>query len=140
MEINDISIAISRKLQSVFDSGYKKYMDQIPQGFQTPCFFIQFLSFEHVRQIGNRWKVTPLFDVQYFPQNGASESATMTLRVQQALKYVTLLNNVEMLARGGNSEVVDGVGHNFMRFDFFLNEVEVKTLMGSLEHYQKTKG
>ena len=77
MEINDISIAISRKLQEAFGSGYKKYMDEVPQNFATPCFFIQFLSLEHIRKIGGRWRVTPLFNVQYFPRNGASESANM---------------------------------------------------------------
>ncbi|MER2000102.1 MAG: DUF6838 family protein, partial [Lysinibacillus sp.] len=64
MEIDDIVVAISRKLHEAFGSNYKKYTDEIPQGFQTPCFFIQFLNFEHIRQIGNRWKVTPLFNVQ----------------------------------------------------------------------------
>lgn len=135
MEIDDITIAISRKLHEAFGSSYKKYTDEIPQGFQTPCFFIQFLSFEHIRKIGGRWRVTPLFNVQYFPSNGASESANMSLKVQQALKGVTLLNGAVMLARGANSEVVDGIAHNFMRFDFDLLEVEAKILMGSLEQY-----
>lgn len=135
MEINDIVVAISRKLHEAFGSNYKKYTDEIPQGFQTPCFFIQFLNFEHIRQIGNRWKVTPLFNVQYFPSNGASESANMNLKVQQALKDVSLINGAAMLARGANSEVVDGIGHNFMRFDFFLQEMEAKVLMGSLEQF-----
>lgn len=139
MEINDIVVAISRKLQEAFGNSYKKYTDEVPQGFKTPAFFIQFLSFEHIQQIGNRWKVTPLFNVQYFPRNGASESASMTLKVQQALKDVTLVNGTKMLARGANSEVVDGIAHNFMRFDFFLQEVEVKTLMGSLDHYTNGK-
>ncbi|MER2006717.1 MAG: DUF6838 family protein [Psychrobacillus sp.] len=135
MEIDDIKVAISRKLHEAFGSDYKKYTDEVPQGFDTPAFFIQFLSFEHIQQIGNRCKVTPLFNVQYFPRNGASESANMALKVQQALKYVTLLNGAKILARGANSEVVDGIAHNFMRFDFFLQEIEVKTLMGSLEHF-----
>lgn len=139
MEINDIVVAISRKLNDVFGNSYKKYADEVPQNFATPCFFIQFLSFEHIQQIGKRWKVTPLFNVQYFPRKGASESQNMTLKVQQALKDVTLLNGATMLARGANSEVVDGIAHNFMRFDFFLQEVEVKTLMGSLEHYTNGK-
>lgn len=135
MEINDISIAISRKLQAVFGSDYKKYTDEVPQNFATPCFFIQFLSFEHIMQIGDRWKVTPLFNVQYFPKKGASESSDMALKVQRALKDIELLNGATMLARGANSEVVDGIAHNFMRFDFFSQEVEVKTLMGSMDHY-----
>lgn len=134
MEINDISVAISCKLQEAFGSKYKKYMDEVPQNFKVPCFFIQFLSFEHIMQIGNRWKVTPLFNVQYFPREGAAESATMALKIQQALKMITLLNGSKILARAAHSEVIDGIGHNFMRFDFFLQEVEVKELMGSLEH------
>lgn len=140
MEINDIQNAIAVKLHETFGEDYKKYMDEVPQGFKTPAFLIQFLSLEQIQQISNRWKVTPLFNVQYFPQKSASESANMTLKIQQALKDVTLLNGAVMLARGANSEVIDGIGHNFMRFDFFLQEIEAKVLMGSLNHYQKTKG
>lgn len=135
MEINDIINGIAVKLDAVFGDSYTTYIDEVPQGFKAPAFLIQFLSFENIRQIGNRWKVTPLFDVHYFPQNGASESANMALKVQQALKDVTLLNDTKMIARGANSEVVDGIAHNFMRFDFFLQEVEAKVLMGSLDHY-----
>ncbi|MER1958801.1 MAG: DUF6838 family protein [Solibacillus sp.] len=140
MEINEIVTAISVKLHNVFGASYKKYTDQVPLGFQTPCFFIQFLNLENIRQIGGRWRVVTLFNVQYFPRNGASEVANMTLKIQQALKDVTLLNGSVMLGTGGNSEPVDGVGHNFIHFNFFLQEVERKVFMGSLEHYQKTKG
>lgn len=136
MEIMDIIIAISRKLDAEFGEDCKKYIDQVPQNFETPSFFIQFLNLEHVQQIGKRWKITPLFNVQYFPLKGASESANMSLKVQQALKDIELLNGSIMLARGANSEVVDGIGHNFMRFDFFLQVVEQKTFMESLRHYE----
>lgn len=135
MEIQDIIFAISRKLHAEFGAEYQKYMDEVPQNFETPSFFIQFLNLEHLQQIGQRWKVTPLFNIQYFPRTSASESANMTLKIQQALKRIALANGEWMLARGANSEIVDGIGHNFMRFDFFLQEVEAKVLMGSLDHY-----
>lgn len=135
MEIQDIIIAISRKLEAEFGAGYKKYIDQVPQNFETPSFFIQFLNLEHIQQIGKRWKVTPLFNVQYFPKVGASESVNMTLKIQQTLKEITLLNGSLMLGTGANSEVVDGIGHNFIHFNFFLQELEEKIFMGSLEHY-----
>lgn len=135
MEINDIQNAISVKLHESFGSGYKKYFDDIPQGFKTPAFLIQFLNLEHIRQIGERWKVTTLFNVQYLPNGGASDAANHTLKVQQALKEITLLNGSLMLGTGANSEVVDGIGHNFIRFNFFLQEVEQKVFMGSLELY-----
>lgn len=122
MEINDIQNAISVKLHEAFGADYKKYIDEVPQGFKTPAFLIQFLSLEHIRQIGNRWKVTTLFDVQYFPKNGLFEASNMTLKVQQALKEITLLNGSLMLGTGANSEVVDGIGHNFIHFNFFLQE------------------
>ncbi|MEK4170967.1 DUF6838 family protein [Lysinibacillus sp. FSL L8-0312] len=140
MEINDIQNAISVKLHEAFGDGYKKYIDEIPQGFNTPAFFIQFLNLEHIRQIGKRWKVTTLFNVQYFPQNGLSEASNMTLKVQQALKEITLLNGSLMLGTGANSEVVDSIGHNFIHFNFFLQEVEEKIFMGSLEQRIKKKG
>lgn len=135
MEINDIQNAISVKLHEAFGADYKKYIDEVPQGFKTPAFLIQFLSLEHIRQIGSRWKVTTLFDVQYFPKNGLSEASNMTLKVQQALKEITLLNGSLMLGTGANSEVVDGIGHNFIHFNFFLQEIEEKIFMGSLEQY-----
>ncbi|MFA1738441.1 phage tail terminator family protein [Lysinibacillus fusiformis] len=135
MEINDIQNAISVKLHEAFGDGYKKYIDEIPQGFKTPAFLIQFLNLEHIRQIGKRWKVTTLFNVQYFPKNGLSEASNMTLKVQQALQEITLLNGSLMLGTGANSEIVDGIGHNFIHFNFFLQEIEEKTFMGSLEQY-----
>ncbi|MGE7951933.1 phage tail terminator family protein [Lysinibacillus xylanilyticus] len=140
MEINDIQNAISVKLHEAFGADYKKYIDEVPQGFKTPAFLIQFLSLEHIRIIGKRWKVTTLFNVQYFSKNGLSEASNMTLKVQQALKEITLLNGSLMLGTGANSEVVDGIGHNFIHFNFFLQEIEEKIFMGSLEQYIKTKG
>lgn len=134
MEINDIMVAISRKLQEVFGSNYKKYMDEIPQGFKTPAFFIQFLNLEQVQQLGQRWKVNVQVNVQYFPKNGASESQNMSLKVQQALNEVTLLNGNLMRSTSQSSEVVDGIGHNFMNFNFFLKEVkEIDNFMDSIE-------
>lgn len=139
MEIEDIVIAISIKLHQAFGDGYTTYIDEIPQGFEAPAFFIQFLSLEHIRKIGQRWKVTTLFNVQYFPAKGRPDASNRILMVQQALKEITLLNGVVMLGTGASSEIVEGIGHNFIHFNFFLQEIEAKTLMGSLEQYVKTK-
>lgn len=139
MEIEDIVIAISIKLHQAFGDGCTTYIDEIPQGFETPAFFIQFLSLEHIREIGQRWKVTTLFNVQYFPAEGRPDASNRILMVQQALKEITLLNGVVMLGTGASSEIVEGIGHNFIHFNFILQEIEAKTLMGSLEQYVKTK-
>ncbi|BDH60141.1 hypothetical protein MTP04_02710 [Lysinibacillus sp. PLM2] len=140
MEINDIINGIAIKLDATFGDSYTTYVDDIPQGFQAPAFFVQFLNLENIRQIGNRWRVNTLFNVQYFPKNGRAEASSMSLKVQQALKEITLLNGSIMLGTNGNSEIVDGIGHNFINFNFFLQEVEAKTFMESLEQNASLKG
>ncbi|MEK3935930.1 DUF6838 family protein [Sporosarcina sp. FSL W7-1349] len=135
MEINDIITAISIKLNQTFGDGYSNYIDDVPQGFRTPAFLILFLDLEVVPQIGKRWKVTTLFNVQYFPSGGRADASNHVLKVQQALKKITLLNGAVMLGTRANSEIVDGNAHNFIHFNFFLQEIEAKTFMGSLRHY-----
>lgn len=140
MKINDIITAISIKLNQVFRDEYKIYDDEIPQGFKTPAFLILFLNLENIRQISGRWRVNTLFNIQYFPQNGRAEASNAALKVQQALKEITLLNGTTMLSTNGNTEIVDGIAHNFMNFNFYLQEVEAKELMWSLEQRSKTRG
>ncbi|WP_096269400.1 phage tail terminator family protein [Paucisalibacillus globulus] len=140
MEIKDIITAISIKLNQVFGDSYTNYTDDVEQGFQAPAFLILFLNLENIRQIGNRWRVTTLFNVQYFPSGGVLDAASHALRVQQALKEITLLNGSIMLGTGANSEIVDGNAHNFINFNFYLQEVEAKTFMESLDQHSISKG
>lgn len=140
MEIKDIITAISIKLDQVFGDGYTNYTSDVPQGFQAPAFLILFLNLEHIQQIGKRWRVSTLFNVQYFPQNGRSDASNHALKVQQALKEITLQNGSIMLGTGANSEIVDGNAHNFINFNFFLQEVEVKEFMESLDQHSSLEG
>lgn len=140
MEINDIITAISIKLNETFGDSYTNHIDEVPQGFEPPAFFIQFLNLENFRQIGKRWRITTLFNVQYFPSGGRADASNHALKIQQALKEITLLNGVVMLGTGANSEIVDGNAHNFIHFNFYLQEVEAKVFMGSLEQRSKTRG
>lgn len=130
MEIEDIEIAIARKLNTVFGDGYTIYTDEVPQGFEKPCFFVQFLNLEQFDRLGQQWRVNTLYNVHYF----GSSARYMTLKVQQALNIVELLNGQLMRSTVKNSEVVEGVAHNFMNFNFTLAEVEAKELMESMNY------
>lgn len=143
MEINDIIEAISIKLHNTFGEGYTNYIDEVPQGFETPAFLILFLNLENIRQIGKRWRVTTLFNIQYFSdkaENKRTDASNHALKIQQALSEITLLNGAIMLGTGTNSEIVDGNAHNFINFNFFLQETEAKVFMESLEQNQSVKG
>ncbi|WP_400194614.1 phage tail terminator family protein [Lysinibacillus telephonicus] len=143
MEINDIIAAISIKLHNTFGEGYTNYIDEVPQGFTPPAFLILFLSLENIRQIGKRWRVTTLFNIQYFSdkaENKRTDASNHALKIQQALSEITLLNGAIMLGTGANSEIVDGNAHNFIHFNFFLQEIEAKVFMESLEQHSTPKG
>ena len=129
MEIDAIKIAITRKLYFTFGDSYEIYTEQVPQGFKEPCFFVQFLNLEEANRLGQQWRINTLFNVQYFGSNASN----MTLQVQRALDMVELLNGQFMRSTAKNSEVVDGVAHNFMNFNFTLREVEAENFMESVE-------
>lgn len=130
MDIIDIEIAIALKLDSVFGSNYTIYTDEVPQGFEEPCFFIAFLELEQFDRLGQQWRVNTLYNVQYF----GPSARHMTLKVHQALNIIQLQNGQYMRSTKPNSEVVDGVAHNFINFNFTIAEVEAKEFMESLEY------
>lgn len=82
--------------------------------------------------MSGRAKVKLSFDVQYFPLNGQVDVANHALRIQQALSEITLSDETVLLAKGAYSEMLDGIAHNFMDFDFLLQDREERTLMESL--------
>lgn len=130
MEIEDIEIAIAQKLNSVFGDSYEIYTDPVPQGFKEPCFFIAFLELEQFDRLGQQWRVNTLYNVKYF----GPSARHMTLKVQQVLNIIQLQNGQLMRSTKPNSEVVDGVAHNFMNFNFTIAEVEVKEFMESMKY------
>ncbi|KYG91480.1 DUF6838 family protein [Metasolibacillus sp. FSL H7-0170] len=132
MDISHIIEAISRRLQERFGDAYKQYTNEMPQTVEVPAFFIQLLKLEHTPQMSGRAKVKLSFDVQYFPLNGQVDVANHALRIQQALSEITLSDETVLLAKGAYSEMLDGIAHNFMDFDFLLQDREERTLMESL--------
>ncbi|MEC1180346.1 hypothetical protein P9B03_17770 [Metasolibacillus meyeri] len=132
MDISQIIEAISHRLQERFGDDYKRYINELPQTVETPAFFIQFLKLEHTPQISGRARITLFFNVKYFPLNGQLEAADRALQIQRTLKEITLQDETVLLAKGSYSELVDGIAHNFMYFDFLLQDEEESALMESL--------
>ncbi len=141
MEINieNIIDAITVKLDACFGDSYTIYTDEIPQGFKTPSFGVLFLSLTQKRFIGGRWFVSALFDISYFTDKGRVDASSHSFKVQWNLKNIELLNGVIMLGKEFDSEMVDGVSHNMINFDFFLQEEQERNFMLSLDQYQKVR-
>ena len=141
MEIKNIIDAISSKLVQVFSiSNIAIYADDVNLMASTPAFMIQFLSLQQHKQIGRRWYFTSTFNVHYYPQDGHIDASNMALKIQQALREVTLINGSILRSTESKSEIIDGVTHNLINFNFFIEETEVRDLMESITQHSGLKG
>ena len=66
MLLDDITKGISKTLKNRF-SNKKIYIDEVPQDFVEPCFFIKLLKLDEKQVIGERYFRRYFFDIRYFP-------------------------------------------------------------------------
>lgn len=140
MEINDIVKAISIKLHQVFGDSYTIYAEKIPQGFTRPCFFIALLEPEMQQIMGNRYKLTLLFDIHYFGPNNMDSYSTLS-KLMTDMEYISTINGDMVRGTKMNGQLVDDVLHFFVHYDLFLMKQELKVFMETIErHSANLKG
>lgn len=136
--INSIIDAISITLNAEFGDDYKIYTEDIEQGLKEPCFFVQCINPTNDRFLGNKYKRTHQFCIQYFPssEDKYSECMSVTDRLFVALDIV----GDEWMGTKMNGEVVDGVLHFFVNYDTFAYRTKEETPMETIEHQSNVKG
>ena len=65
--LNEIVNAISFSLSESF-GGIDVHVNELKQGFEEPCFFIDLLNPSEKQIVGNRYLRSYLFDIAYFPK------------------------------------------------------------------------
>lgn len=120
--INEILSGISNALENEFGENYEIYNDEMPQDFLEPCFFIACIGPSEQQIFNSRYKRIQKFDIQYFPKAGKKEIYGVIERLNNCLEYI---KNEEDILRGTqrNSEIVDGVLHYFVNYDFFVKKL-----------------
>lgn len=126
--INALIDGIAIKLNSVFGSNYKIYKEQIKQGLVEPCFNIVVLEPSQEAKLTNRYFRSYPVDVHYFPKSADTPKAEMYEVAEKLLielEHITVLDN---LCRGTKMryEIVGGVLHFFVNYDFFVKKEVVK--------------
>lgn len=134
---NSIIEAISVSLNGEFGDGYKIHMEEIKQGLNEPCFFIQCLNPTIELFFGKRYFRTNQFCIQYFTETAEKqrECNSVAERMIQCLEYLTI-HGEDKPIRGTKMkyEVVDGVLNFFVNYDCFTYcKKEEQTTMESLE-------
>ncbi len=116
--INDIISGMTNGIYQEFGSGYKIYTENIEQGLVEPCFFIALVESDQARIIGNRYMLTALFDVHYFPSTKVKnkEMHDVANRLHGVLERITFLDGDMANGFGLKCELVDDVLHFFVSY------------------------
>ncbi|MED4377983.1 hypothetical protein P9274_20205 [Schinkia azotoformans] len=130
--VNQIRESIISTLDSNFHTT-KIYGEEIAQGFQEPCFFVKLLSVAHDRELGRRYKRYHSFDIHYFSDADYKNENMNDIaeKLYQTMEYIES-NGRLYSGRKMKHEIVDGVLHFFVDYDFSLYKektgIKMKTL------------
>ena len=141
--INEIISGLTNGIYEEFGSGYKIYTEDVEQGLSEPCFFIAVLDARQVRIIGNRYMLTAVLDVHYFPSTKAKnkEMQDVASRLYKVLERITFLDGDMLNGFELKWEAVDEVLHFFVTYKPTMNYLAApEEDMGEVTVVAKTKG
>lgn len=139
--LKEIVYGISNKLNEVFGQDYEIYIDNVKQGFEMPCFFIQFLTSTKVNFLGKRHQRKYHFDIHYFTDKGNEEMMDKLDELKNCMEYITLSNGDIVRGFELNGEIKDNVLHFNVNYSVIMTEEkENEDLMDSCESLINTKG
>ena len=134
--INEIVVAISKALYNEFGEEYKIYAENVEQGLERPCFFIQCISPKIKRFRGNRFYFASQFVAQYFPSSTTdyrAENLDMTERLFDALEFIDTDDGKIMGSDIDSNTNSDGVLSFFINYNLFGVKEQAETSMKNIE-------
>ena len=134
--INDILNALTGKLKESF--GIKIYINQVPQNFEEPCFFVHVISTDKTQIVDLRYKAVTVFGIDYIADENKKNSREIydvIEKLNSITNLITLENGDILRGTDRKTEVQDGDLHSFVHFTYFIyKEREAQDKMENLEH------
>ena len=131
--INDILNALTVKLKEKF--GIKVYINQIPQNFEEPCFFVHVISTDKTQIVDSRYKTVTVFGIDYI----ADENKKNSREIYDVIEKLNSITNLITLENGDilggmerKAEIQDGNMHSFIQFSYFICEKKENVKMENL--------
>lgn len=122
--LNEIVNGIGLKLSKSFN-GIDIHKEELEQGFEEPCFFIDLLNPSEKQIIGNRYLRSYLFDIVYFPKKKSSEEIFEVLdKLYSVLEYIELDDSTLIRGIDRNSREEDKVLHFFVTYEMFIYKLD----------------
>nr|DAX95427.1 MAG TPA: tail completion protein [Caudoviricetes sp.] len=134
--INSIINAIAESLKNIYN--FKIYINEVPQNFKAPCFFIKLVSTTEKQIIGNRFQVTSVFGIDFIDEENG-KNVRLAHEIAEKLNEVTHLLTLENkdVVRGANrnTELSEGNLHYFVQYSYFIYRgIEELEKMEDLKH------
>lgn len=138
----DIVDGISIQLNKEFGDKYEIYTDDVKQGLQEPCFFIQLLPVNSKPMLGKRKKRKYMFNIIFFPEKKGTSEELMEVseRLMDALEYIIFVNGDIVRGQNMESDVSDGVLNFSVTYGVFLNDYTSEEEMEEIETNTDVKG
>ena len=122
--LNEIVNGIGLKLSKSFN-GIDIHKEELEQGFEEPCFFIDLLNPSEKQIIGNRYLRSYLFDVVYFPKKKSSEEIFEVLdKLYSVFEYIELDDGTLIRGIERSSREEDRVLHFFITYEMFIYKLD----------------
>lgn len=130
MVINTLITSISLKINEIFGDSHKIYVQNVEQGMEKPCFFINFLDGEENSQGGI--EIKSYLDILHFDITGFAENDNRRTLNDMAdklyyLEYITLEDGVLLRADKLKPKIQDNVLHFFIDYKIFINKNREKS-------------
>ena len=138
--MNGIIAGIGKALSDEFKDTYQIYMEQIPQGFKEPCFFIKMLKLDEKQMVGERYFRRYFFDVRYYPDKHKKSQSIWGVadRLQDILEMIKTPEGHLLRGTDRNAEVEDNVLHYFVSYNMFV--IKPKNREEYMENLQQKQG
>lgn len=107
--------------------------DTIEQGLTPPAFLVVLANAEQARQVGERWRRLPRFDILYFPVKGREECYEVADNLCAVLELITLPGGDRLRGTEISFEVVDGALHFMISYNHFVRREPEEIYMGDLK-------
>lgn len=139
--LNELIKGVSMKLNAVFGEQYKIYQNDVRQGLKRPCFFLAVLNPSVAPLLGRRLLSRNPLDVQFIPTDDANNAELYAVgwKLMQALEYIQLPDGGTLRGTSLNFEVVDGVAHCFVNYNFPLIKAAGQAPMEDMDITLHTK-
>lgn len=118
------------------------YQDAIPQGFETPCFYIQTRVNKLIGGLGIRSVRELKFVIHYFPLSDILQSESFDAITDKLMYLIQFIDGDETQYRYGydiESNITDNVLQVFVSYRVHMQRILDKNPMQTLDHTERMK-